>query len=145
MNENIELMEYLYKNSEMGVHTLTKLLKELNERENKIKVLIEEHLKEYEKFLKESKKIIKKSKLDVKENTVMTKVGSNMGIKMEVMKDNSDSSIAHMVIEGVTMGIVDIETKIKNFKDKVDANILKLAKEYNKALNNQIKQLKEYL
>lgn len=145
MNENLELMEYLYKNSEMGVHTLTKLLKELNERENKIKVLVETHLKEYEKFLKESKRIIKKNKLDVKENTLMTKMGSNMGIKMEVMKDNSDASIAHMIIEGVTMGIVDIETKIKNFKDKVNPDILQIAKDYDKTLNNQIKQLKEYL
>ena len=39
MNENLELMEYLYQNSEMGVHTLTTLLKELNDKENKIKKL----------------------------------------------------------------------------------------------------------
>lgn len=145
MNENLELMEYLYQNSEMGVHTLTTLLKELNDKENKIKKLIEEQLKEYEKFQKESEKIIKKHKLEPKETSIMDKMGSNMGIKKEVKCDNSDASIAHMVIEGVTMGLVEIESKIKNYKAEVDNDILKLAEEYKSALDKQIKDLKEYL
>ena len=36
MNENLELLEYLYKNSEMGASTLTKMLDELQDKENKI-------------------------------------------------------------------------------------------------------------
>lgn len=145
MNENLELMEYLYQNSEMGVHTLTTLLKELNDKDNKIKKLIEEQLKEYEKFQKESEKIIKKHKLEPKGVSIMAKMGSNMGIKKEVKCDNSDSSIARTVIEGVTMGLVEIESKIKNYKDEVDNDILKLAEEYKSALDKQIKDLKEYL
>ena len=33
MDENIELLEYIYKNAEMGVHSLTKLQEELEEKE----------------------------------------------------------------------------------------------------------------
>lgn len=145
MNENLELMEYLYQNSEMGVHTLTTLLKELNDKENKIKKLVEEQLKEYEKFQKESKAIIKKYKLDPKGTSIMAKMGSDMGIKKEVKCDNSDASIAHMIIEGVTMGLVDIETKIKNYDGIVENDILKLAENYKKALEGQLEDLKEYL
>lgn len=145
MNENLELMEYLYQNSEMGVHTLTTLLKALNDKDNKIKKLIEEQLKEYEKFKKESEKIIKKHKLEPKETSIMAKMASNMGIKKEVKEDNSDSSIARTVIEGVTMGLVEIESKIKNYKKEVDNDILKLAEEYKSALEDQIEDLKEYL
>lgn len=145
MNENLELMEYLYQNSEMGVHTLTKLLKELNDKENKIKKLVEEQLKEYEKFLKESKAIIKKYKLEPEGVSFMAKMGSDMGIKKEVKCDNSDASIAHMIIEGVTMGLVDIETKIKNYDGIVENDILKLAENYKKALEKQLEDLKEYL
>ena len=36
MDENVELLEYIYQNAEMGVYTLTKLLENLNGRENKI-------------------------------------------------------------------------------------------------------------
>lgn len=145
MNENLELMEYLYQNSEMGVHTLNTLLKELNDKENKIKKLVEEQLKEYEKFQKESKAIIKKYKLDPKGTSIMAKMGSDMGIKKEVKCDNSDASIAHMIIEGVTMGLVDIETKIKNYDGIVENDILKLAENYKKALEAQLEDLKEYL
>ncbi len=145
MNQNLELVEYLYKNSEMGVYTLTKLLEELNGKENKIKKLVEEELKEYEKFYKESKKIITKHKLEPDGNSIMAKMGSDMGIKKEVKKDNSDSSIAHMIIEGVTMGLVDIETKIKNYTGEVDGDIMRLAKNYKKALEKQKEDLQAYL
>ena len=50
MDENIELLEYIYKNSEMGIHTITCLLKDLNKLENKIKLKLEKELKEYEKY-----------------------------------------------------------------------------------------------
>ena len=76
---------------------------------------------------------------------MFSKMGANMGIKMEVIKDNSDSAMAHMIIEGVTMGLVDIETKIKNFSDVCDKKILNLANSYKDSLNNQIETLKKYL
>ena len=58
MDENIELLEYIYKNAEMGVHSLTKLQEELEEKENKIKKVLKEELESYEHFKKESKKQI---------------------------------------------------------------------------------------
>ena len=145
MNENLELLEYLYQNSEMGASTLTKMLDELKDKENKIKLWASEAIKEYEKFYKKSEELIKKYKLDVKGNSIMAKMGSNMGIKMEVMKDNSDSAMAHMIIEGITMGLVDIETKINNYKDVVDNKIISLANDYKESLEKQLETLKKYL
>ena len=143
--ENQELLEYLYKNSEMGISTLTKMLDELQDKENKIKLWASEAIKEYEKFFKKTKELINKCKVDVKGNNVMSRIGSNMGIKMEVMRDNSDSAMAHMIIEGVTMGLVDIETKINNYSDIVDGKILSLAIDYKESLKKQLETLKKYL
>ncbi len=143
--ENQELLEYLYKNSEMGISTLTKMLDELQDKENKIKLWASEAIKEYEKFFKKTKDLIKKYKVDVKGNNIMSKMGSNMGIKMEVMRDNSDSAMAHMIIEGVTMGLVDIETKINNYKSISDTKIIDLANDYKDSLNKQLETLKQYL
>ena len=47
MNENLELLEYIYKDSDMSVITLEKLLQELNDKDNKIKKKTEEILKSY--------------------------------------------------------------------------------------------------
>ena len=116
MDVNTELLEYIYQSSEMGVVSLTNLLKDINGKENKLKPIISEELSSYEKYQKESKKLLFKNNTEVKENSMMTKMMSKMGISKEVKKDNSDAAIAHMVIEGFTMGVVDMETKIKNFK-----------------------------
>ena len=53
--------------------------------------------------------------------------------------------MAHMIMEGVTMGLVDIETKIKNYSDVCDKKIINLAKDYKESLNNQLETLKKYL
>ena len=64
---------------------------------------------------------------------------------MEVKKDNSDASIAHLLIQGLTMGIVDIESKIKRFENYADKNIINLAKNYLKFHNDYLEKLKTYL
>ena len=79
------------------------------------------------------------------DNSIKTKIGSMMGIKMDVSNDNSDSAIAHLMIEGLTMGVVDIESKINRFDKEVDKKIMKLAKDYLNFHNNYIKLLKIYL
>ena len=145
MNENIELVQYIYKSSEMGVYSSENILNSINGKENKIIKDVENILKEYEKYKKESKKIIKKNKYELVNNSIKTKIGSMMGIKMEVTNDNSDSAIAHLMIEGLTMGVVDIESKINRFDKEVDKKIMKLAKDYLNFHNNYIKLLKKYL
>ena len=145
MDENIELLEYIYKNSEMGVFTIKTLLKDLNDKDNKIKKLADYEMKEYNKFQDEARKLIKKNNFDLKTNGIMAKVGSMMGIKKEVSKDNSDSSIAHMLTEGITMGIVDMETKLKNYKNTVDKKIYNLGKDFLKFQQEEIEKLKEFM
>ncbi len=145
MDENIELLEYIYKTAEMGVYTVNKLLIELEDKENKIKKLAKSELDEYKKFKKESKKLIKKNNYDLEKNSLMAKIGSSMGIRKEVNSDNSDASIAHMLTQGITMGVVDIETKINNYKETVDKDILDLAKRFLKFQQEEIEKLKEYL
>ena len=145
MNENMELLNFVYENAEMGVHTLNNLSDILRNKDNKIKGLIEDELKEYNNFLKESEKLLKKNKLEPKKTNLMVKFSSKMGIAMETMKDNSDPAIASMVIEGLTMGIVEMETKIENYKKIVDKKILKLSNKFVKFQEEEIEKLKTFM
>lgn len=145
MNENMELLNFVYENAEMGVHTLNILSDTLRKRDNKIKGLIEDELKEYNNFLKESEKLLKKNKIEPKKTNLMAKLSSKMGITMETMKDNSDPAIASMVIEGLTMGIVEIQTKIENYKKLVDKKILKLSIKFLKFQEEEIEKLKIFM
>lgn len=145
MNENMELLNFVYENVEMGMHSLNNLSDILRNKDNKIKGLIEDELKEYNSFLKESEKLLKKNKIEPKKTNLMAKISSKMGIAMETMKDNSDPAIASMVIEGLTMGIVEMETKIENYKKLVDKKILKHSKKFLKFQEEEIEKLKTFM
>lgn len=145
MNENVELLELIYKNAEMGSFTLTKLIDELKNKENKIKKAVEDEIKGYEKYIKESKKLIDKGKYELKQNSLMSKMGASIGIKKETKTDNSDAAVAHMIIEGLTMGVVDISTKINNYKETADKKVISLAEDFLKFQQNEIERLKEFL
>jgi len=145
MDENIELLEYIYKNAEMGVYSCNKLIQDINGKENKIKKIIEGILKGYENYLNESKRIIKKNKYDLKKTNIMAKISSNIQMKMEVAKDNSDAAIAHLLTQGLTMGCVDIASKIDRYENDADKKVLNLAKRYLKFQKEAIDILKPYL
>ncbi len=143
MDANLELLQFIYQSSEMGKNALEKLLEELKEKENKIKSIVSDELKIYEKYYKDSKKLAKDIKLAG--GNMMSKMASDMGIKKEVKKDNSDAAIAHMLIEGLTMGSIDMDTKINNYATKADKKVLKLAKDYAQFQQDEIEKLKEFL
>ena len=145
MNENAELLEFIYQNASMGVKSCTNLIKILNTKDNKIKKIVEGELKGYENFVKKSEKLLKKYKVEPKEKGVMADLMSKMGMNMEMMKDNSDVRVADMLTKGFTMGNVDISKKIDRFEGDADKDILKLAKDLLKFGNENIELLKPYL
>jgi len=143
MNEKIELYKHIYKDSEMSIFTLTKLLEELKEKDNKIKKDVEEILKGYERYFSEVKDKLGDYVKD--ENGMMAKMGASMGIKKEVKNDNSDTSIAEMLIQGVSMGTIEMEKKISDYKDVVDKKEIKFAQEFLEFQQDVITGLKKYL
>ena len=145
MNENSDMLLYIYKNADMGVKSTTKLLKLLNNSDNKIKPIVEEELKEYESFLKKTKTLLKKNKVEPKGTSLLLDLTSSITMNMEFMKDNSDAKIADMLIRGFTMGNIEIDKKIDKYKNAADKSILKIAKELKKFGETNIELLKPYL
>lgn len=145
MNENNELLMHIYKTSEMGVYTTKTLLGYIKNKENKIKHVLESELKEYEKYMMTSERLLDKEGLEPKGNSLMSKVGSDMGIMMETIKDNSDPALASMLIEGITMGVVEMESKIKKYKAVCDKKILEIADDFLKFQENEVEKLKTFM
>ena len=145
MNENNELLEYIYQNSEMAKYTLEKLINELKGKDNKIIKDIEDVLKKYEIFYKDLKKQLKKENVKPKETSILSKMGASMGIKKEVISDNSDASIADMLIKGISMGVLDIEKKISQYDEIANKKTIKLADNFLQFQQDSISKLKKYL
>ena len=145
MNENVEILEYIYQNAKMGAENLTRLIKILNGKDNKIKKIVEGELKGYENFIKDSEKLLKKYKATPKEKGAIAEVMAYMEMKVELLKDNSDAKIADMLIKGFTMGKIDIEKKVNRYNKDAEPEILKLAEKLAKFNDENIELLKKYL
>lgn len=145
MNQNLELLTHIYKNSEMGVFSTTMLISKLKTRENKLKPILENEIKLYENFVKKSKKILKSYDFVPKNSNKMAKISSSIGITMETLKDNSDSALSQMLIEGLTMGVVSITTKISQYIKVADRKVVKLAKNFKNFQEEEIEKLKAYM
>lgn len=145
MNENNELMLYVYKSSEMGKYSVENVLDNLKNKENNIKTLLESELKKYEHYFSVSKSILERNDVDLPNENILAKIGNDIGVMFETMKDNSDSAIAKMMIEGLTMGVVEMESKISKYSDVCDREYLKIAREFLEFQQGEIDKLKTFM
>ena len=145
MKEELELAEHIYKDASMAEHTLMVLLEDLKDKDNKIKGYVEDILKEYQTFLKASEELLTKEGQVPKKEGFMAKMMSTMGINKEVSSDNSDVAIADMLIQGISMGAIEMEKKISAYKKDLSKEQLSLAKKFLQFQEKTIDHLKEYL
>ena len=145
MDENTEMLLFVYENAKMGVNSCTELIRILNGKDNKIKKIVEGELKGYESFVKRCEKLMRDNNITPKDKGIMANLMSKMGMNMEMMKDNSDARVADMLTKGFTMGNVDIAKKIDRYEGDADKDILKLAKDLLKFGEENIDFLKPYL
>lgn len=145
MNENEEILEYIYQTSNMGYQSTQDLINSLKGKDNKIKKLVEEIEKNYEKYAKETEKLLNKNDLKAKPIGMMAKAMSKMSISKEMISDNSDANIADMLIQGLTMGNLELSKHIDNYEKTADKKIINLAKNLKKLGEEYIEKLKFYL
>lgn len=145
MDEKYELLEHVYKDASMASYSTKKLIEKLKDRDNKIKGYLEEILEKYEDFENDAKELLKDSNIAPVDESSFKKMMSAMGISKEVREDNSDSAIADMLIQGISMGSIEMEKKVKAYHDQVDKEHMKLAKAFLKFQEKTIDHLKKYL
>lgn len=124
---------------------MMKLIEALKEKDNKIKGYLEELLEDYRNYEDQSKELLLKESIEPMEENAISKLMASMGIQKEVKGDNSDAAMAEMLIQGISMGSIEMEKQIKNYKDRVDKDDMKLAKKFLKFQEKAIEELKKYL
>lgn len=145
MNETEEILTYIYQTSNMGYQSSKDLINSLQGKDNKIKKIVEEIEQNYEKYLKESEKLLNKKDLKAKSISMMAKAMSKMNITKEMLNDNSDANIAEMLIQGLTMGNLELTKHIDNYEKTADKKVIDMAKSLRKFGEEYIEKLKVYL
>ena len=142
MSNTEELLNYIYKNSQMGVNTLEQLTGIVEDEE--FKGYIDSQLREYRQINEESKKLLDRLGYEEEGVGALSEISAYMMINFKTLRDKSPTHIAEMMINGSTMGIIQATRNLRKYKDE-DKEFLALMEKLLKTEENNFQQLKKFL
>lgn len=142
MSEEVEFLQYIYKNAEMGVIGIDNII--IKVKDEQFEKLLNDQKKEYQNICAETEDILKKYGKQNEEVGVVAKVSTKVMSEMTLLKENTTQAIAKMMVEGTNKGIVEIVEKINSYSNS-DAEITVLATKLKNTLEKNIDDLKKYL
>lgn len=142
MDENIELLNYVYQNSQMGIETIEQLQNIVTDAPMRQHLAAE--LQEYRNINRRSEDMLAQRGKPDKGIPTMQRMGATMGVKMNTLIDKTPSHIAEMMIQGSTMGVIDATKNLKKYH-KAEAPIRDLTRQLLSLEQNNIETLKSFL
>lgn len=142
MNSNIEFLNYIYQNAEMGKNTIGQLIGIVEDIS--FKQRLESQLKEYNEIFDLSNDKIELLKKEAKDIGAFSKLSTYLMINFNTLTNKTPSHIAEMIIQGSTMGIVDITKKLNEYS-AADKEISGLAQRLLKLEQQNVEEMKKYL
>ncbi len=143
MNANVELLNFIYQNSEMGVDTLNQLLNIVEDEtfRNELK----SELEEYQEIQEKARTLVESNDNHKKGISLLDKIETYITINIKTLKDKSNTHIAEMLIIGSTMGVCNAIKNIRKYNKDAEEDILRLMERLLDTEENNIKELKKYL
>ena len=142
MKENINALDEINKGTCMGMDAIKFILDKTEDK--KFKKVLKDFYKEYEKINKKIEKIYPKyNDGNPHETNIINKAMTWYGIEIKPLKDNSNSKIAELLLQGTNMGIIE-GRKILN-KKEIDKKINELIEKYVTMQEDNVEILKQYL
>ena len=142
MEDNINVLDELNKGATMGMDAINFLISKVKDEKFKL-VLLEEYF-DYEAVSDNVNKLYSKySDYTLHRTSIMNKIMTWWGVNIRMIKDNNDSKIAEMLLQGTNMGIIE-GRRLLNQK-KVDKKIRKLLNAFVSIQEKNVETLKAYL
>ncbi len=143
MNQNAELLNFVYQNAQMGVVTISQLLDIVEDTDMREQLQSERN--EYQKIHDEAAQLLLRNGYDEKGISAFERIRTYMMINFQTMTDKTPSHIAEMMMVGSTMGIVQATRNIRKYRDSVEKDIVGLMKTLLMFEENNFQDLKEFL
>ena len=142
MNETQRLLSSLTEAAHMGADSVSMLMKKTEDpamREELRRIAAR-----YERTETRAKEHLTETGGKAKGANPMAKMGACMGVQMDTATDRSTSHLADMLIQGVTMGIIDIQKELAACGG-ADEESRRLAGEFLEDESREIEKLKGML
>jgi len=142
MDGNVEFLNYIHQNAEMGKDTIHLLIGISQDEE--YKKMLRSQLQEYKMIYDSTDEKLKELNKEAKDINAFLKVSTYAMVNLKTLGNKSPSHISEMLIQGSTMGIVDLTKKLKEYTD-ADGEILALANKLLQLEQNNVEECKKYL
>jgi len=142
MDQTYKLLQSIVENARTGADACDQLLKKTDDAKMRDELMTQKQ--QYESFARDAEKAISDMGHHPHPQGMMARCGMWMGMQMNTMMDKTSTHIAEMLIEGATMGVVEI-TKAKNTFTEADANAQGIASDMIVKQQEAIERLKGFL
>ena len=139
---NIKAINDAYKNAHIALQSISDLLPEVSD--DQIKAELQEQYEGYEKVIGKISSFMAENDLSPKDINPIKKAFMWSSIKMKTLIDDSRNQIADMMIQGTSMGIIEL-TAMKNEGQNLDPQILELIEELLSLEEKYYEKLKTFL
>ncbi|MCB6992313.1 hypothetical protein LI177_02205 [bacterium 210820-DFI.6.37] len=142
-NENAQLLNFVYQNSQMGVDTITELMDITTD--DSFKERLHDQLKEYRTIHDRAARMLEANGFNEEGLSAFEKIRTYLMINFQTLSDDSVSHIAEMLIVGSTMGIIQALRNIHRYSGKVERDILELMEYLRNFEENNVERFKAWL
>ena len=142
MNETIQLLQDVVRNAQTGGDSVAQLMQKTEEARMRDELTREKAA--YDATRRQGEQALMDAGGRAEPAGPLQKAGRWMGLEMETLADRSNAHIAEIVIQGATMGVIEM-TKSLNTYDSADARARGLASDFVIQQNETIDRQKGFL
>ena len=142
MNGNVEMLNFIYQNSEMGVNTILQLI-EIS-KDSQFNIQLNAQLCGYKYIHSSARALLNSNDCHAKGISSFDKIKTYFMINMQTMSDKSSSHIAEMLIIGSNMGVIQAIRKCNDYPN-AEENIVTLMQKLQNFEEKNINELKIFL
>jgi len=143
MDNNAQLLSYIHKNAAMGTRSIPQVLS--LPQSKAMSRALNSQLEEYKNIARASEECAKRLGHDVAEPSALSRSMSSMMLRMQTMTDRSTSRLAELMIQGNTMGVIQMTKRLNQYLNHADPEITDLGKKLLATEERNIQQMKTYL
>lgn len=142
MNETIQLLRDVARNARTGEEAISQLMEKVESAE--MRGELDRELQQYQSTARQAESALAAAGGTPEPIGIMQKAGMWAGTQMNTLTDRSNAHIAEMVIQGATMGIIEM-TKARNSCPDADPGAAGIASRFIVDQNDIIERQKAYL
>ena len=114
MTDNLELLNFIHTNAEMGKTTINQLLGVV--KGGDFATVLESQVNEYTQIYDVAQNEISAAQQKPEKVSPLTKASTYLMINMNTLTNKTPSHISEMLIQGSTMGTIDITKRMNQYK-----------------------------